>query len=127
MAKKTTSKEEKKPVDIKVLDPGSKDYKDATLEMLIADAVARKDREALEWLKTESGTMVERTRKDGTVVKAKKNIATIRKHYAEDILKYQPDNEKNKAAADASRKRKQEEAEKERLELFEKAFRQLER
>ena len=105
----------------KMLDANSEEYKKATLEDLIGDAVARKNREALEWLKSESGKMDNRTRK-GINIKVKRNTAKIRADYAKKYLGYKPNKDK---AAEQARKRKQEKAEQERLEMFEKAFAEL--
>ena len=105
----------------KKLDPYSEDYKNAKLEGLVADAVARKDKKALEWLKTESGRKVDRTR-NGVNIKVNKNIAAIRADYAKKFLGYKT---KSKMSAEALRKRKQEKKEQERIALFDEAFKQL--
>lgn len=105
----------------KKLDPYSEDYKSAKLEDLVADAVARKDKKALEWLKAESGKKVDRTR-NGVNIKVNKNIAAIRADYAKKFLGYKP---KSKMSAEALRKRKQEKKEQERIALFDEAFKLL--
>ena len=102
----------------KELKPGSEEYKNATLEQLIGDAIARKDKEGLAFLKEQSTKMVNRRLKDGTTIKAQNNIASIRAQYAEKILKYKPDTKKASAKA---RKAKQEKEQKRRLSLFEEA------
>lgn len=107
--------------EYKQLDPYSEEYKNAKLDDLIGDAVARKDKKALEWLKVESGKKDNRTR-NGVNIKVSKNINAIRADYAKKFLNYKP---KSKQSAEALRKRKQEKAEQARLELFEKAFAEL--
>ena len=107
--------------EYKQLDPYSEEYKNAKLDDLIGDAVARKDKKALEWLKAESGKKDNRTR-NGVNIKVSKNINAIRADYAKKFLNYKP---KSKQSAEALRKRKQEKAEQARLELFEKAFAEL--
>lgn len=107
--------------EYKQLDPYSEEYKNAKLDDLVADAVARKDKKALEWLKAESAKKDNRTR-NGVNIKVSKNINAIRADYAKKFLNYKP---KSKQSAEALRKRKQEKAEQARLELFEKAFAEL--
>ena len=105
----------------KQLDPKSDEFKQATLKMLVADAVARKNPKALEFLKTESAKKEKRTRK-GVTTKVSKNIASIRAEYAKNYMGYKPDTKK---ASEAARKRKQEKAEQERLALFEEASKMI--
>lgn len=107
--------------DRKKLDPYAEEYKKVKLKDLIDDAVARKDKEALEWLKSESGKKDKRTR-NGVNVMVNRNIAKIRADYAKKFLEYKP---KSPKSAEEARKRKQEKAEKERLEMFDKAFAEL--
>lgn len=99
------------------LDPNNPTYQTAKLPELIGDAVARKDKKAYEWLKTESAKKDERLRK-GVKTKVARNIAKIRAEYATRFLGYKPNKQK---AAEAARKRKQEKAEQERLDLFAQA------
>ncbi len=101
----------------KQLDPESAEFKQATLKMLIADAVARKNKKAFEFLQTESAKKENRTR-NGVTTKVNKNIASIRAEYAKKYMGYRPNSKK---ASEAARKRKQEKAEQERLALFEEA------
>lgn len=105
----------------KKLDPYAEEYKKATLDDLVGDAVARKDKKALEWLKIESGKKDDRTR-NGVNVKVNRNIAKIRADYAKKYLDYKP---KSAKSAEQARKRKQEKAEQARLDLFAKAFAEL--
>ena len=104
--------------EYKQLDPYSDEYKKATLEMLVGDAVARKNKKALEWLKTESGKKDDRTR-NGVNIKVNRNIAKIRADYAKKYLGYKP---KSTQSAEQARKRKQEKAEQARQDLFAQAF-----
>lgn len=107
--------------EIKKLDPYSDAYKKAKLEDLVSDAVARKDKKALEWLQIESAKKENRTR-NGSTFKVNKNITTIRAEYAKKYLNYKP---KSKQSAETLRKRKQEKEEKKRQDLFAQAFAQL--
>lgn len=107
----------------KFLDPYSEEYKKATLQMLVEDAVARKNIEALKWLQSESSKKDTRTR-NGVNIKVSKNINGIRADYAKKFLGYKP---KSKQSAEALRKRKQEKAEQERKDMFAQAFAQLEK
>ena len=103
------------------LDPYSEEYKKATLEMLVADAVSRKNMEALKWLERGSGKKEDRTR-NGVNIKVSRNINAIRADYAKKFLGYKP---KNKLNAEALRKRKQEKAEQARRDMFADAFAKL--
>ena len=104
-------------IEPKVLDPYSDEYQKAKLPDLVGDAIARKDKKAFEWLKTESAKKDDRVRK-GVKTKVARNIAAIRAEYAKKFLGYKTNSKK---AAEALRKRKQEKAEQERLALFEDA------
>ena len=110
-------------IEVKKADPYSKEYKSATIEVLVGDALARKDEKALEWLRNESGKRVKRTRKGSNVeFEAKQNIAKLRSEYAKLFLNYIPNSKK---ASDLTRQRKREEEETARQDFFEKAFKQL--
>ena len=101
----------------KTLDPYSEAYQRAKLSDLVADAVARKDKDAFEWLNAESAKKDIRVRHD-TAFYVARNIGKIRAEYARKFLNYKHNKQK---AAEAARKRKQEKMEKERLALFEEA------
>ena len=107
--------------EYKKLDPYAEEYKKATLEDLVGDAIARKDKKALEWLDSESAKKDERSRK-GVKFKVNRNIAKIRADYAKEYLNYKP---KSSEAVEKARKRKQEKAEQARKDLFAKAFAEL--
>lgn len=107
--------------EFKPLDPYSEEYKKATLEMLVNDAVSRKNIEALKWLQTESAKKSERTR-NGVKIEVSQNINAIRANYAKKFLGYKP---MTKQSAEVLRKRKQEKAEQARKALFDRAFEQL--
>ena len=104
-------------IEPKQLDPYSEEYQKAKLPDLVADAIARKDKKAFEWLKTESAKKDDRVRK-GVRTRVARNIAAIRAEYAKKFLGYKTNSKK---AAEAARKRKQEKAEQERLALFDEA------
>lgn len=93
-----------------------------TLTDLIDDAVERNDKDALEWLKVESGKKVERRKEDGTVYEVDKSIVSIRAEYIKKFLDYKPASTLSKEAAKA---RKREKREKERADLFAAAFAKL--
>ena len=90
---------------IDITNPGS--FSSLKLEDLIADAAERKDRVAYNWLMVESDKEVERTLKDGRVVKVAKPLTTIRKEYLHDFLGYESaSSEEAKARARAAAKAK---------------------
>ena len=93
-----------------------------TLKDLIADAVERKDKDALKWLQEESAKKVERKREDGTVYEVDKSIVSIRAEYIKKFLDYKPASTLSKEMAKA---RKREKREKEREDMFRTAFEEL--
>lgn len=93
-----------------------------TLKDLIADAVERKDKDALKWLQEESAKKVERKREDGTVYEVDKSIVSIRAEYIKKFLDYKPVSTLSKEMAKA---RKREKREKEREAMFADAFAKL--
>lgn len=92
------------------------------LEDLVADAVERKDKKALEWLKEESAKKDTRKREDGTTYEVDKSIVSIRAKYLKDFLGYKPASARSKEEAKA---RKREKREKEREAMFADAFAKL--
>ncbi len=104
-------------IEPKKLDANSEEFQKAKLVDLVADAVARKDKKAYEWLKVESAKKDDRVRQ-GVKSKVARNIAKIRAEYATKYLGYKPNKQK---AAEAARKRKQEKAEQARIALFAEA------
>lgn len=98
------------------------EFRKLKLEDLIADAVERNDKKALEWLKEESSKKDTRTRTDGTTYEVDKSIVSIRANYLKEFLGYKPASTLSKEAAKA---RKREKKEKEREELFANAFAKL--
>lgn len=93
-----------------------------TLKDLIADAVERKDKDALKWLQEESAKKVERKREDGTVYEVDKSIVSIRAEYIKKFLDYKPASTLSKEMA---KTRKREKREKEREAMFADAFAKL--
>lgn len=59
-----------------------------TLESLVADAVARKDKEALQWIEEESNKDVTRKQKDGTTRTVKQPVNSFRVAYLEKFCGY---------------------------------------
>lgn len=98
-------------------------YEKALLPDLINDAVARKDKKALEWLKKESETFKERTRADGTKYKVKKSISEIRPAYLKKFCGYKTKSAASKEKEKARKRQKEQEA---RNKLFEDAFAMIE-
>ena len=94
------------------------------LEDLIADAVERKDKDALTWLKEESAKKDVRTKEDGTKYEVDKSIVSIRSNYLKKFLGYKPASTLSKEAMKA---RKREKREKEREDMFNQAFADLEK
>ena len=76
------------------------------IDHLIADAVARNDVSALEWLQAESNSMKTRTREDGTTYEVRKSIVEIRPAYLKKFLGYTSKSEASKARAKAQKKEK---------------------
>ena len=89
---------------------------------LIADAVERKDMAALKWLKEESARKDTRKKEDGTTYEVDHSIVSIRADYIKKFLGYKPQSTLSKEAAKA---RKREKREKEREDMFAKAFAEL--
>ena len=102
---------------IDITNPAS--FSKLTLENLIADAVERKDTEALNWLKVEANTMKDRTRTDGSTYKVRKSIVEIRAVYVKKFLGYTTESE---AAKERARKAKLDKAQKKIDDAFAKAF-----
>lgn len=106
-----------KVIDIK----DTKATKTLTLIDLINDAVARQDKEALEWLQDESAKTTERTKSDGTKFTVGKTIIAIRSEYLKKFLGYKPNSgSAGEAAAKAKAKK-----DAEREALFAEAFKKL--
>jgi hypothetical protein len=98
------------------------EFKNLKLDDLIADAVERKDKKALEWLKEQATSLKTRTRDDGTTYEVRKSIVEIRANYLKDILKYKP---KSEVAKERARQAKKEKDKKELEDKFAAAFAQL--
>lgn len=99
-------------------------YEKALLPDLINDAVARKDKKALEWLKKESETFKERTRADGTKYKVKKSISEIRPAYLKKFCGYKTKSSVSKENEKARKRKKEEDA---RKKMFADAFKKLQK
>lgn len=93
-----------------------------TLDDLIKDAVARKDKEALEWLKVEANSMKTRTKEDKTTYEVRKSIVEIRPAYLKKFLGYQSKSEAAKQRAKDAKKAK---AQKKIDDAFAAAFAEL--
>ena len=98
--------------------------KKLTLKDLIADAVERKDKKALEWLKKEANAKKQRAKADGTTYEVNKSIVEIRAAYVKAFLGYQP---KGKKSAEAAKARKREKKQKELDDMFADAFAALDK
>ena len=94
------------------------------LEHLIADAVARQDVKALEWLKAEANSMKTRTKEDGTKYEVRKSIVEIRPAYLKEFLGYKSKSEAAKERAKAQKKAK---AQQKINDAFEAAFAALDK
>ncbi len=84
--------------------------KKLTLDDLIADAVERKDLEALDWLEKEANTLKKRTKPDGSTYEVKKSIVEIRPVYLKEFLSYKPKGSGSSAAAKERKKKEQQKA-----------------
>lgn len=93
-----------------------------TLKELVADAVERKDIEALRFLEDESSKKETKTKEDGTTYEASINIIKIRTEYLKKFLGYVPQSELSKDAKRAQQKAKRE---KEKSDMFANAFKAL--
>lgn len=90
-----------------------------TWEDLVADAVERKDKDALRWLEDKSTQTVSRKRADGTTYEVNVSIVTVRAEYLHKYLGYEPiGNEAAKAKKRAQREEK-------RAAMFAEAFKLL--
>lgn len=88
MAKET--KIEPKLIDIEGLMNGTVDIKDITYEVMLADAVARKSQEGIEFLRDNFGKIVKRTiKKTGKVIDAKNSLGVYRAEYLHKYTPYQ--------------------------------------
>lgn len=90
-----------KPIDIKTAEVNK-----LTLDELIGDAVARKDKKALQWLKEQANEMKTRKKEDGSTYQVRKSIVEIRPAYLRDFLKYQSKSEAAKQRAKDAKKAK---------------------
>ena len=93
-----------------------------TLDDLIADAVARKDKEALNWLKVEANSMKTRTKEGGATYEVRKSIVEIRPAYLKKFLGYQS---KSEAAKERAKEAKKAKAQKKIDDAFAAAFAEL--
>lgn len=92
------------------------------LDNLIEDAVARKDADALRWLKEQANEMKTRKREDGTSYKVRKSIVEIRPAYLKTFLNYVSKSEIAKQKAKEAKKAK---AQKALDDKFEAAFAEI--
>lgn len=97
-------------------------FKTLTLKDLVADAIQRKNKDALEWLQTQANTMKERSRDDGSKYEVRKSIVEIRAEYVKKFLGYET---KSAASKKKAQQAKKEKAQKEIDDLFANAFKQL--
>lgn len=93
-------------IEPKLIDMTSAEVNKLTLDDLIKDALARKDKDALEWLKKEANEMKTRKKEDGTTYEVRKSIVEIRPAYLKKFLKYQSKSEAAKQRAKDAKKAK---------------------
>lgn len=98
------------------------EFKKLTIDDLLKDAVARKDKEAALWLKAQSDDVKTRTRKDGTKYEARKSIVEIRPVYLKKFCGYKP---KVSDAKERARLAKKQKIQKELDDKFMQAFAEL--
>ena len=106
----------------KIINPYAEDATKKTLDDLIADAIERKDVEALKWLKTQANTTKTRKRTDGTTYEVKLSIVEIRPNYYKNFLNYKT---KGALAAEAKRKKERDRKQKALDDKFADAFKAL--
>lgn len=90
-----------------------------TWEDLVADAVERKDKDALRWLEDKSTETVSRKRADGTTYEVNVSIVAVRAEYLRKYLGYEPIGKRNSEAAKAKKRAQREEK---RAAMFAEAF-----
>lgn len=82
----------------------TKALQELDLEALIADAVERKDKEALRWLEDETNKTITRTnKKSGKEYETVRSIVSIRSEYLTKFLRYNP---KSKQKEEEKKERK---------------------
>lgn len=110
-------------IDIEKIYSGDLKIKDITLDVMIADAVARKDREGLSFLQTESSKKVSRKKKNSEErIEFDNPLNVYRNEYLKRIG-YKTKAERNSGVVSESKK---EQARKERDDKFAKAFADIE-
>ena len=111
-----------KMIDIEKIYSGELKIKDITLDVMIADAVARKDKEGLTFLQTESNKRVSRKKKNSEETIEYDNPLNV---YRNGYLKRIGYKTKAERGSGVKNQTKKEEARKEREDKFAKAFAEL--
>lgn len=106
-------------IEAKAIDMATQELNKLTLEDLIKDALARKDKDALEWLKKEANKMKSRTKEGGGTYEVRKSIVEIRPAYLKKFLGYQS---KSEAAKQRAKEAKKAKAQKKIDDAFDAAF-----
>lgn len=85
---------EPKLIDIEGLMNGTVDIKGITYEVMLADALARKSRDGIQFLRENYGKLVERKiKKTGKVISAKNSLGVYRSEYLHEYTPYKTKNE----------------------------------
>lgn len=100
-----------------MIDINNINIKEITLEDLIKDAIDRKDRDALEWLKTESTKEIACKGKNGTTIMKRQPVQKYRLRYLKAFCGYE-----DKKVVKMTAKQK---SDKKLADLFDAAFAQL--
>jgi len=111
-----------KKIDIDKIYSGELKIPTLDLKALIADAVARKDKEGLEYLQTESTKQVKRTLR-GVEMEIDQPLNVYRNNYLKKYCGYKT---KAERAKEADKVAKKEKARKEREDMFADAFKMIE-
>ena len=112
-----------KTIDIEKIYSGELKIKDITLDVMISDAVARKDKDGLTFLQTESSKRVSRKKKNSEETIEYDNPLNV---YRNGYLKKIGYKTKAERGSDIEKQTKKERARKERDDKFAKAFADLE-
>lgn len=100
-----------------MIDINNMNIKEITLEDLVNDAIDRKDREALEWLKTESTKEIACKGKNDTTIMKRQPVQKYRTRYLELFCGYKK--------TDVAKTTAKQKSDKKLADMFDAAFAQL--
>lgn len=100
-----------------MIDINNMNIKELTLEHLVNDAIARNDREALEWLKAESTKEIACKGKNNTTIMKRQPVQKYRVRYLERFCGYKK--------TDVAKTTAKQKSDKKLADMFDAAFAQL--